>query len=530
MSTGASAAARKRAAQKHARKRRRKAVVRHRRRRRKPVCRKPGKLVRVRVSKRSRRTKLVCRRPRRRRKPVQTPPKLQPRPAQPGNPLRYGGAFGPAQAARLLWRAGFGPRPGEAEYLASAGMDKAVAALTSPSGAAQLNGPGAQDDNGDPLAPADAYGHDHLYWMDRMVRSSQPLVERMALIWHDWFATSNAGVGQAQLMLDQTDTFRSKGLGSFYDLLVAVTADPAMLLWLNGNQNHVDDGNENYGRELQELFTLGADRGAYTEADVREMSRALTGFVNSWSDALGAYNFRFDPSEHDVDPKTIHGRTGNFSWRDACRLCVEHPMHPSFFVAKLWSYFIPTPPNAVTRQALEKLYVATGYQVRPIVETILKHPDLYQGAAMVKPPVVYAAGLLKALGRGIDSESWVWRCERAGQRLYYPPNVAGWDDARWLDTSTLCGRWDIVSEALEPTSVEVNQSYDLAETPDVALQRALEHLHNPPLTWETRATLLGFASSCLPNPIASYQRSPLRASRQNALRTLIATCPDAQTA
>ncbi len=518
----ATAAARRRAA--------RKRVVRHRRRRRKPVCRKPGKLVRVRVSKRSKRTKLICRKPpRRRKRPIQTPARPKPQPVQPGNPLRYGGPFQAWHATRLLWRAGFGPRPGDAEYLAKLGMDKAVEVLTRPAGGAQLQGPEAQDDNGDPLAPADAYGHDHLAWMDRMVRSTQPFIERMALIWHDWFATSNAGVGQQQLMLDQIETFREKGLGSFYDLLLAVTADPAMLLWLNGNQNHVDDGNENYGREVQELFTLGADRGAYTEFDVREMSRALTGFRNDWSQELGSHNFRFDPDLHDVDPKTIHGTSGNFGWRDACRLCVQHPLHPSFFVTKLWSYFVATPPNAVTQQALERLYVATGHQVRPVVETILKHPDLYQGPAMVKPPVVYAAGLLKALGRGIDTESWVWRCERAGQRLYYPPNVAGWDDGRWLDTSTIRGRWDIAAEALSPSLVGVDQSYDKSETPDVALQKALDVLRNPTLTAETRSTLYGFATYCLPNPIASYQRSPLRASRQNALRMLIATCPDAQT-
>ena len=124
-------------------------------------------------------------------------------------------------------------------------------------------------------------GHDHLWWLDRMVRTTTPLVERMTLIWHSWFATSNQGVGQQQLMLNQNQLFRQNSLGSFSDLLVGVTEDPAMLVWLNGNQNVKGHPNENYGREMMELFTLGADRGAYTETDVREQARALTGWTGS---------------------------------------------------------------------------------------------------------------------------------------------------------------------------------------------------------------------------------------------------------
>ena len=99
-----------------------------------------------------------------------------------------------------------------------------------------------------------------------------------------------------------------------------------------------------------ELFTLGADRGAYTENDVRELARALTGWRYDWSDELGAYNFRFDPNRHDTGDKTVYRtRTGNWNWQDACRLCVENPLHASFFVTKLWSYFVPQPPSARTR-------------------------------------------------------------------------------------------------------------------------------------------------------------------------------------
>src|SRR5205085_9487704 len=124
----------------------------------------------------------------------------------------------------------------------------------------------------------DAWGHDHLWWLDRMVRSDQQLVERMTLIWHDWFATSNDKVGDQKLMLDQNALLRANALGSFKDMLTALTHDPAMLLWLDGIENTRRNPNENYAREVMELFTLGADRGAYTEQDIRELARPFTGW------------------------------------------------------------------------------------------------------------------------------------------------------------------------------------------------------------------------------------------------------------
>ena len=236
-----------------------------------------------------------------------------------------------AQAERLLWRAGFGPRRGEAEALAKLGRHDAVHSLLYP-GLEKLVGPKPHDSKGHPLAPADAWGHDHCWWLDRMVRTSRPLVERMALVWHDWFATSNAGVGSQKLMLAQNQLFRNHGLGSFQKLLLDVTKDPAMLLWLNGTQNEKGSPNENYGREMMELFTLGADRGAYTERDVREQARSLTGWRNSWKPGLGDYDFHFDPTQHDDGMKTVFHKRGRYDWQAACKLCISHPLHASFFV------------------------------------------------------------------------------------------------------------------------------------------------------------------------------------------------------
>src|ERR671931_395070 len=198
----------------------------------------------------------------------------------------YRGHFGGEQAERLLWRAGFGPRAGEAEKLAALGLEGAVHKLTHP-GKSRLVGPAPKDQKGRPLAPNDAWGHDGLWWLDR-------------------------------LMLRQNNLFRQRGLGSFRRLLLEVTRDPAMLLWLSGSDNSKWTPNENYARELMELFTLGHGHG-YTEQDVRQQARALTGFRNSWSESKGPTKFRYDPSYHDTGTKRIFGKRGQFDWRDSCR-------------------------------------------------------------------------------------------------------------------------------------------------------------------------------------------------------------------
>jgi uncharacterized protein (DUF1800 family) len=442
-------------------------------------------------------------------------------------PGAYQGAFGHAQAVRLLQRAGFGPTAGQADQLVSLGLVGAVQSLTRPSGAAVLSGPPPHDDEGNPLVPADAWGHDHLWWLDRMVRSNQPLVERMTLILHDWFATSNANVSKTQQMIDQSNLFRSRCFGSFLDLFRAVTVDPAMLQWLNGNENYKWAPNENYGREMMELFSLGADRGAYSEDDIREQARALTGWTNDWSGEEGAYNFRFEPNWHDTANKTVFGRTGNWNWEDACRLCVESPLHPSFFVAKLWSYFVPTPPSTPVREGLEATYVSSGWQIRPVLEAILMSPELYEGPPMVKPPVVQLATMLRALGRYVDTGAWVWLCEEAGQRLFWPPNVSGWDDSRWLDTSRMRARWNLVTYALEEISVDAwNDEYNTTETPEQALARAVAAWGSPELRQEHREELLDLGARSEKLIVAGWQKGPYRALRQNALLQLIGVSPD----
>jgi uncharacterized protein (DUF1800 family) len=438
----------------------------------------------------------------------------------------YQGPFGREQAERLLWRAGFGPRPGEADALAKLGLDAAIRSLTRP-GSEKLVGPAPRDDKGRPLAPADVWGHDHLWWLDRMVRTSRPLVERMTLVWHDWFATSLDGVGSQKLMLNQNKLLRNHSLGSFDRLLLELTKDPAMLLWLSGTENTKWSPNENFARELMELFTLGAGRG-YTERDVREQARALTGFRNDWRQGAGNVNFRFETDRHDRGEKRVFGKTGNFDWKDAVRLCLEHPKHASFFVEKLWHYFVPTAPDAATRRSLEALY-RRDFQILPVVEAILRHPALHTGQRMVKPPAVYNAGLLRALGRGVDTQAWAWLSSQSGQRLFMPPNVSGWNDERWLDTATFRGRWEVVNYASRPFSLTEKQAASLPAEPQALVDGAVGFWGSPTLRQETRAALVDFATKAMGDADVRWKRTSYRFLVANALRQLVAVSPDLQT-
>jgi uncharacterized protein (DUF1800 family) len=438
----------------------------------------------------------------------------------------YRGSFGREQAERLLWRAGFGPRPGEADALAKLGLDEAVRSLSRP-GRERFVGPAPRDDKGRALAPTDAWGHDHLWWLDRMVRTSRPLVERMTLVWHDWFATSLDGVGSQKLMLNQNQLLRRLALGSFDTILREITKDPAMLLWLSGTQNTKWSPNENFARELMELFTLGAGRG-YSERDVREQARALTGFRNDWREGKGNHNFRYEPDRHDDGPKRVFGKTGNFDWQDAVRLCLQHQQHPSFFVGKLWRYFVPTPPDAATARSLEALY-RKEHEIRPVVEAILKHPALHTGPRMVKPPAVYTAGLLRSLGRGVDTQAWSWLSSQSGQRLFMPPNVSGWDDDRWLDTATFRGRWEVANYASRPYALTDKQAASLPAEPQALVEGAVSFWGSPTLRQETRAALVEFATKAMGDADSRWKKTSYRFLVANALRQLIAVSPDLQT-
>jgi uncharacterized protein (DUF1800 family) len=443
----------------------------------------------------------------------------------------YSGAFRAEQAERLLWRAGFGPKPGQAAALVKHGLRAAVLSLTRPS-QHFLAGPAPRLQNGEAIAPYDVWGNDILWWLDRMVRTRAPLIERMTLIWHDWFATSNELVNSQRRMIEQNQTQRTLCLASFPRMLTAMTVDPAMLLWLSGAGSTKEAPNENYAREMQELFALGAGNG-YTELDVREHARALTGWTYTWNQATGQQqDFHFDPKLHDNGVKVIYGRRGRFGWRDSLRLVLDHPDHPRHFVTRLWSYFCPEPLSARDRRAAEALYVSSGKQIRPVVEAMLMHPLVQAGPRMVKPPIVQIAGMLRGMGRYIDTDAWAWESNLTGQMPFYPPNVGGWEAGRWLNTGTWLARFNLAAQmidekrALKPNAAKRIASLD----PHTLTKQALAFWGEPTMSRATHGALLSYAkSAAVDAATATWEREQFPALTLNALRALVVATPDYQT-
>jgi hypothetical protein len=168
-----------------------------------------------------------------------------------------------------------------------------------------------------------------------------------------------------------------------------------------------------------------------------------------------------------------------------------------------------------------------------VLEAILRHPALYLGPRMVKPPIVYTAGLLRALGRRVEGSSWVWLLDGAGQRLFYPPNVSGWDDERWLDTATFRGRWAIANHALEPFTVEQRRGRRppvVPRTPEAIVASAVYLLGSPSIRPETRAALVRFARTALGTADEDWKRDGYPPLVLNAVRQLLAVSPDLQAA
>jgi uncharacterized protein (DUF1800 family) len=440
----------------------------------------------------------------------------------------YNGAFATEQAERLFWRAGFGPKPGQAKELAKLGLRAAVLSLTRPA-QRSLHGPAPQLANGQPLAPYDAWGNDVLWWLDRMVRTRAPLIERMTLTWHDWFATSNEGVGSQRLMINQNRTLRRLCLASFPQMLTAVTIDPAMMIWLSLSGSTKTDPNENYAREMQELFTLGAGNG-YTEMDVREHARALSGWTNTYNKATGQpQDFHLDPTLHDDGIKVIYHHRGHFGWRDSLRLVLDHPDHPRYFVTKLWSYFSPEPLPERDARAAAALYLSSGKAIRPLVEAMLMHPLVYTGARMVKPPIVQIAGMLRGIDRYVDTDAWVWESSSIGQMPFYPPNVGGWDPTQWLNTATWNARFNLTAQMIVSKQV-LDPSKDKAPASAHQLtEHAIDFWGKPTLSRATVEALRSYAqSAAIDAASASWERDQYPVIALNALRALVVASPDYQ--
>jgi uncharacterized protein (DUF1800 family) len=269
-------------------------------------------------------------------------------------------------------------------------------------------------------------------WMDKMATSPGQLREKVAMFWHGHFACRTRRPDDSLALLN---TIREKALGKFPDLLLAVSQEPAMLQFLNNQQNRRQHPNENFARELMELFTLG--RGNYTEADVKEAARAFTG----WSyDAQS--HFRFREREHDAGPKTLLGQTGSWGGEDALRIILQQPAAATFLVTKMYRFFVSDVPDPAHIAPLAAAFRQSGYDVSDLLERLFSADWFYAPATMgslIKSPVALVAGLRRTLNLIVDNDKQLLGYQRAlGQALFMPPNVAGWPGGRaWIDSSSL---------------------------------------------------------------------------------------------
>ena len=430
---------------------------------------------------------------------------------------------------RLHWRAGFGARPDEASRWASAGQDAAIRALFDTK--AKLAGPAPTVD-GKPIDPLNEWSHDALWWLDRMVRTTRPLEEKLTLFWHDHFATSDQ---DTPLMLAQNRMLRANAFGSFRKLLGKVTRDPAMQLFLSLAGSPKDAPNENYARELMELFTLG---GGYTERDVREAARALTGWQATWPDN-GPPQIHWDPNAHDTGVKRIFGHKGRFGPDDVLDLVVAHPRHSEFLVRKLWAFFVATPPDKGTVRDLKRTYRASGNRIAPVVEAILRHPALYDrldGPDLVKCPVVYVAGTLRLAGKGITIGDYGWLLQLMGQVPFHPPSVAGWDwGTAWLSSGSVKARIHFANTLFGWDDAPPLAIADLSGDPMLSaaqqVDTALDALGRPWVSAASRRVLEDLAGGFFADMTKSWQQGKPKVQRadmlQRLLRNLILTGPDA---
>jgi uncharacterized protein (DUF1800 family) len=287
-----------------------------------------------------------------------------------------------------------------------------------------------------------------LWWANRMMQTKRPLEEKLTLFWHGHFATGENKVRDYRMMLRQNEMFRAHASGNLRELLVGVLKDPAMLVYLDNGENIKKHPNENFGRELLELFTMGV--GNYTERDVREAARSFTGWTN---DVLA---FKFDRDQHDFGEKTFLGRTGPFDGTDIIDTILAQPVTAEFVAAKLYRFFVREEIAAPVKTELGKTLRESGYQLKPLLKRVFLSKDFYSRPAVgtqIKSPVQLIVSTYKKLGlNGVPTIPDFGRMSASlGQSLFDPPNVAGWAGGRtWITPSTLLQRGNLFRTVLFP--------------------------------------------------------------------------------
>ncbi len=308
-------------------------------------------------------------------------------------------------------------------------------------------------------------------WIYRMVTTRCPLEEKMALFWHGLFATGYTKLNQARTLLNQVDMFRRCGLGRFPDLLVELSKDPAMIIWLDNQDNHKDAINENYGRELLELFSMGI--GNYTEEDIKECSRAFTGWTlknaefmamraskdSIWPYGRIAWHFEYRDHDHDHGEKTFLGETGNFNGEDIIDIIVRQEATAEFVCRRLFQYFASDEVDDQGRETIDQMkasYFDSGYEIRPVLRTLFNSDYFKSDRARysrVKGPVELLVGAIRMAGSyqkpTFGAQKLADQALYMGQGLLQPPTVEGWHEGmEWIDSGSLVERVNFAAREL----------------------------------------------------------------------------------
>jgi uncharacterized protein (DUF1800 family) len=367
------------------------------------------------------------------------------------------------------------------------------------------------------------------WWLNRMRYSPNPFREKMTLFWHGHFATSVQKVRDSYLMWQQNELLREHAYGNFSLMVKAISRDPAMLIWLDTRVSQKGHPNENFAREVMELFTIGI--GNYTENDVQEGARAFTGYRIDPTDET----FRYAPRLHDDSNKTFLGKTGPFTGDDILDIILSQPATARFISKKLWTFYSYEDPDPALVEALASNFRGTSYEIRLLMNTIFRSSEFYSPDAVrtqIKSPVQWVVQTSKLLDSPMPRPLiTVNALRQLGQLPFAPPNVKGWDGGRsWITTSTLLYRYNMANFAVgngllhiepvrkptNPNAAAMPQSYDVRNYngPDLAKviptqvrtdpHRLVDYLcfrlYQDPLTPRDKATFVKYISDHGPNP------------------------------
>jgi len=343
--------------------------------------------------------------------------------------------------AQLLRRAGFGASPAELDRYQKLGYKATLDELLHPermdNSALETLLSREKFDFGNPYAIKK-------WWMYRMLHTASPLEEKMTLFWHGHFATSLQKVGDPKVMLEQNKLLRRLALGNFETLLLGISKDPAMIIYLDNQENQKGRPNENYAREVMELFSVGI--GHYTEVDIKEAARAFTG----WHTNQKRSAFVFDDKQHDAGEKKVLGQRGNLNGDDVVHILARSPDTGRYLAKKLIRYFAYDDPDADFIDRVAMQYQVNGYQIRPMLHAIFSDPSFFTNRAYhakIKSPPELVIGAIKTLGirnADIDLPGVI---ASMGQNIFEPPSVKGWDGGKaWISTESMIERFNFATK------------------------------------------------------------------------------------